>query len=174
MNLEELEVGLAWRISVPPDPGQECPPADGTQPPRYHRFHPAAHPTARSWTCPHPSARYAGAASTPFFRRWGHREDPAAADSGTRTDDGMQPPTRQHTSGLASLGSGWPRSESNAPGASSYARTRTSTQAQWATTCRRPWPTRKGTHPGLQGPAGRPAHSRTASSRDQHDETVRT
>ncbi|MED6116141.1 hypothetical protein PIB30_097344 [Stylosanthes scabra] len=64
----------------------------------------------------------------------------------------MQLPTSQHTPWLASLGNGWARSESDAPGASGYARTRTSMQAQWATTYRRPWPTREGTRPGSQGP----------------------
>ncbi|MED6184915.1 hypothetical protein PIB30_052010 [Stylosanthes scabra] len=69
---EEVEVGLVWRISVPPALGRECPPDDGTQPPCYHRLRLAAHPTARSWMCPPPAAGYPGAASAPSFRRQGH------------------------------------------------------------------------------------------------------
>ncbi|MED6170185.1 hypothetical protein PIB30_028419 [Stylosanthes scabra] len=61
-----------------------------------------------------------------------------ASDPGTRTDDDMQPLTSQHTPWLASLGSGWAQSESDDLGAPGCARTRTSMQAQWATTYRRP------------------------------------
>ncbi|MED6137038.1 hypothetical protein PIB30_061228 [Stylosanthes scabra] len=71
----------------PPTLQRECPPNDGTQPPRYHRLRQAVHPKARSRTCPPPAVGYPGTASAPSFRGRGHRADHAAADPRTRIDD---------------------------------------------------------------------------------------
>ncbi|MED6139430.1 hypothetical protein PIB30_083780 [Stylosanthes scabra] len=67
---------VAWGHPLPdpgPQPRWECPPVDGTQPPRRHPFRPAEHLTAHSSTRPHPSSGYQDAASEPIVRERMHR-----------------------------------------------------------------------------------------------------
>ncbi|MED6125961.1 hypothetical protein PIB30_073641 [Stylosanthes scabra] len=157
----------------PPPP--ECPPVECTPPPRPHRPRPTADPPAHCWMPPHPSAEYRA-----LHPRLGHRAeaqsdlspetqlgahhpateipwDLAAGDPGSGTAGDRQPPTSQCTPYWANLGAGWARPESDDLGTSGCAKNRTSMQAHRATICRRPWPWRRGIHPGLQGPWGRAA-----------------
>ncbi|MED6172510.1 hypothetical protein PIB30_050714 [Stylosanthes scabra] len=71
----QCRLRVSWGHPLPdhePQPQRECPPVDGTQPPRRHPPRPAEHQTAYLWTHSHPSSGYQGAASEPVFRERVH------------------------------------------------------------------------------------------------------